>query len=152
MKKQEQGFTLVEIIVVIGISFFALLFGLAISIPKLQSARLDGTMEDMTSVVFVSQQNAYAGRNSTSYGVYFNIDSYTLFTGDSYATATGMEDVTFPTGTSISQVSLNGGGREVVFIQGSVIPSTYGTVSVTNGRDTFQLEINAEGLIDWHIP
>lgn len=152
MNRDERGMTLVEILIVLGIAFFGLLFGLAISVPRLQSARLDSTMEDMTSVIFVAQQNAYAGRNSTSYGIYFNTESYVLFTGDSYATATSTEDISFPAGTSISQVSLDDASSEIVFVKGSVVPSTFGTVSVTNERDTYVIDINSEGLIDWYVP
>ena len=146
---KAHGFTLMEIVVVLGIVLAVGLVALTYSIPQLQASQTDGIMNDMSSLMFVQQQNAYSGKNSKSYGMYFDSDaeSYILFVGSSFATAESSDEFTFPGDTEITLVSLNDSSNEIVFSPGELAGSTYGFVRVSNGLDTFILEVNSEGLI-----
>lgn len=138
-----------EIVVVLGIVLGVGIVALTFSIPQLQASQTVGLLNDMSSLLFVQQQNAYSGKNSKSYGIYFDAtaESYTLFIGNSYATAESSDEFSFPADTDIVLVSLNDSSDEIVFSPGSLTPSTYGYVRVSNGIDSFILEVNSEGLI-----
>jgi type II secretory pathway pseudopilin PulG len=147
MKLNEKGFTLMEILVVLGIMMAVGIVALTFSVPQLQASQTEGLLDDIRSLTFLQQQNAYAGMNSKSYGIYFGSDSYTVFTGTSYAARESGDELTFPSDTSIEGVYFGDSSNELVFTPGELAPSTSGYVRFSNNIDTFILEINSEGLL-----
>ena len=150
MSKSEKGFTLIEILLVLGIILAVGFVVVVISVSKVQSSQTESLLTDTASIMFLYQQNAYSGKNGKSYGIHFESDSYSLFIGDSYAAAESSDTVALPGDTTISTISLTGGGNDIVFASGSFKPSTDGFVRFSNGMGTYVLQINAQGLIDWY--
>ena len=147
MRASEKGFTLIEVLVVLGLSMALAFSALTFSIPMLRATRVEGFVEDMSSLIFLYQQRAAAGKFEKSYGVYFDTDSYAMFVGDSYATAEDSDLLTYPADISTVEILLDDGGNEIVFASKTFHPSTYGSVRITNGGKTFVLVVNKEGLI-----
>jgi len=76
---------------------------------------LDSQAQQIVSTLRKAQNNTLGSKNSSSYGVYFQSDSYNLFQGTSYnAGDPGNEAHLLPVAVEISSISL-GGGSAVVF-------------------------------------
>lgn len=76
---------------------------------------LDSKAQQIVSTLRKAQNNTLGSKNSSSYGVYFQSDSYSLFQGISYnAGDPGNETHLLPVAVEISSISL-GGGSAVVF-------------------------------------
>ncbi len=142
ISKSSKGFTLVELVVVIGIMF--MLFGfVGFSLVSNQSTvSLNNTADSLISDISLQQTKAMLGQGSspdTSYGIYFEPDKYILFEGDVFSsTDSANYTVNLSQNITFSGVSFPGG--EIIFSPGS------GEISgFTQGQNTITLESN-QGL------
>ncbi len=55
-----------------------------------------------------------------------------------------------PNGVSINPISLTGGTTEISFSPNSFRPSVSGSIQITNNANTYKVEINSEGLINYY--
>ncbi len=147
MDRNSKGFTLIEVIVVIGIISMVSMLIMSVSIPQMQSDKTESTVSDLQSIIYLYEQNAASGLNDEGWGIKFASDSYTLFTGDTYGGSDEQEVVYLPENVSISQINLEGGTDEIVFLRGSFRPVAFGTIVLTDGTSSFVIEVNKEGLI-----
>jgi prepilin-type N-terminal cleavage/methylation domain-containing protein len=147
MRREIKGFTLVEMLVVLGLMLGFGIVALTFSVPQLQASQTESLLDDIRSLTFLQQQKAYSGLNSKAYGIYFDTNSYTVFTGTSYAGRESGDQLMFPADTTITEINFGDANQELVFSQGSLKPSTSGYVRFSNEIDTFILEINSEGLL-----
>ena len=146
MKKAYAAFSLIEILVVIGLLLITVSFVMPMALSQVRGDRVLSDVRKATSLLFVTQQNAYAGKNSKSYGIKFESNSYTAFVGDSFATAESTE--TFPLTNGISESpTLSGGGDELVFLNSSFKPNKSGEILFSDGLKSYRILINSEGLI-----
>ncbi len=86
MKRKELGFTLIELMLVIGIC--SILFGFAtINLVRQQNSVSVQTLADtLVSDIYSQQNSAMVGSgNGASYGIFFETNRYTLFQGDDYS-------------------------------------------------------------------
>jgi len=127
VKKYYSGFTIFEIVVVLGILVALALVVLPISVKEVKSSQAKSIADQMTSYIFLQQQNAYTGKNNKSYGIAFNSDSYTVFVGNSLASAEDTLIVDYPADTT-SNILLSNGATELVFLRGYIHPSQYGNI------------------------
>lgn len=151
-RQNVEGFTLIEIIMVTGL--IAIIAGISVpvvtsslSINKAQSAA-----EELDNYAFRVQQDAYTGKEDYDYGMSLpeGSNTYTLFTGASLATSIDSTEITMPGGVTIDNVTVNGGGNEVVFTSGDLRPSGSVSLEVTSDTGSFTVEINSEGLIQYY--
>ncbi len=88
MKNNQFGFTLIELVVVMGI--LLMLFGFAsFSLVNVQrKTSVSSTADNLVSDMATQQTKAMLGAGSSggdSYGIYFQSDKYTLFKGTTYS-------------------------------------------------------------------
>src|SRR3989344_6035142 len=124
--RKTSGFTLVELMVVMGI--FALMLGFAsINLIRPQTqANLDTTVTTLVSDLKQQQIRAMSGDGPSAYGVYLEPNRYTLFTGSSYsAGATDNFSINMDGGVTLSPTT------QIVFAQRSGETNTT-TITVTN--------------------
>jgi prepilin-type N-terminal cleavage/methylation domain-containing protein len=143
----RKAYTLIEILIVIGILGAVAAVLMPLGINQLRGEKVVSAMANMTSNIYSMQQSALARKNNSAYGVRFTTNNYYLFAGNSYATATDIEIVPVENGISISNIQLDGGSTEFVFLAGSFRPSRTGTVTMTDNLSTYVFTINAEGLL-----
>jgi prepilin-type N-terminal cleavage/methylation domain-containing protein len=148
MHKKLKAYTLLELIVAMGIFTIisAVLIPFTVNFLKSNSAKSAAT--DLSSLIYSYQQESYGGNNSKSYGFKFSNTSYTLFVGSSFAAAESTEVINLPAGITISSLNLTGGATEMVFTSGSIKPSTNGTIRITDEFVTYEIQINQEGFIN----
>jgi len=153
-----RGFTLVELLVVIGIS--VLLAATAVPIyGNLQvSAQLDSSTTEIIQFLRTARTQSVARANALAHGVYFDINSgspdrIVLYTGPSYAGRTAtydrlevMDDVITFTGSGFT---FTGNDIDVNFSMGLGMPGNTGTLTVTHStQGSKSVTVNSFGKIE----
>ncbi len=153
MKKYTNGFSILEIVIV-----FAILASLtAVFLPSFSAFRdeqlLKNTTDDIVAILNQARTHTLSSKNSNFYSVHFESDKATLFTGGTFTQ--GLADnvvvgfdsrVTLPS----ANVSLNGGGADVIFDRLSGDSSTYGTITIELASDaskTKTINVEQTGII-----
>ena len=140
------GFTLIEIILVVGIFAILLTVSMAAFGSFRDDSQLQNTTNDIQAVLRLAQNKTVASEGAEQYGVYFNVSSspheYILFGGASYAsgaveTIYRLSDLVQFSSTIFSGLS----GQEVVFdrIQGTT--TNYGEVVLQSTLDAVNTRI-----------
>lgn len=145
-KTQLQGFSLFELLVVMGILLMLSALVFPTTIQKTQETKLESYASQLTTDIYYQQQRS--SLKNMSEGISFGSNQYTLFDGDSLATATGTDIKRYPANIQITSVSLTS-GNEMFFPSGEFKPLSYGTLVVTDGRNSIRIYINREGLIGY---
>ncbi len=147
-----QAMTAIELNLALAIFLITAGIGMPIALNNVQRTKLSEITSQITSLVFYYQQNAYAGKAGQLYGVDFEEDEVSLFSKDPITGDELVQEVTIlPQNTTIQNISLNlVNNNRILFEPGDITPSDYGTIEFTDGVNTYILEINAEGFIDYY--
>ncbi|EKE15716.1 MAG: hypothetical protein ACD_11C00108G0010 [uncultured bacterium] len=145
-QKNKKGFTLVEILLVIGI--ISLISG--ISIPVYQSFQtknnLDVAVDNAVQALRRAQMLSQAVNGDSNWGVKFQSGSMVLFKGASYATRDANYDEIFDLPTTIVASNLT----EIVFAKFTGFPTATGTTTLTTiNNDSDQIIINEKGTLTY---
>jgi prepilin-type N-terminal cleavage/methylation domain-containing protein len=133
-----KGFTLVEILVVVGIMTVIILVVLSpfrsySTLEKLQTDTLQ-----VKSILDRARESTVSGKNGSRYGVHFETNRAVLFEGNSYDSSDTNNRVTdLNSAVTISNITLSSGGSDVVFqrltgestVSGSVVLTLVGTTT-----------------------
>ena len=141
-----KGFSLLEIIVTVGILllFSGIIF--PFTITKIKRTQLQSYASEIVADIYFQQQEA-RNRNQPT-GIFLESGQYTLFTGETYETATEKDKKELKKGTYLSSIMLND-GTSIRFEGSSFKPLTYGSFLLSNGRSSVKIEINQEGLVEY---
>jgi type II secretory pathway pseudopilin PulG len=146
--KTLKAYSLLEMVVVLGVFSVISVFMMPSMVTELQGGRLNRNTFDISSQMYTQQMYAYGQYQDTSYGVAFFTDHITYYEGDSLATATTTDDFYLDDQTAVSEINLSNSATEITFSLGDFRPSEYGTVTLSNATDNYQILINQEGLIE----
>ncbi|NIA02437.1 MAG: prepilin-type N-terminal cleavage/methylation domain-containing protein [Nitrospirae bacterium] len=148
--KNKKGFTAIEIILVIVI----LGIGLGLSILYLQTSQfradINSQVAQFSSHVRLAQSNALSGQSDVSHGIHLEETSYTIFQGDAYSPSDPLNFEIEMTGpTTIQNISLNGGGSDIIFTNILGETDDYGTINFvsTQTQKTISVEITKFGTV-----
>jgi len=145
----KKGFTLVEILIVLsvlGIIAAIVMFSFS-SVSS--SGALDRSVSDVISALSQARSETLSSKDNSSYGVRFEQSEVIIFK-ESYSPGNS-ENVTISLSgpTLISNVSLGGGGSEVLFERFTGNAATGGTVTLTNNAgSTKVITIYETGLFE----
>jgi len=148
----KKGFTLLELIITLGVFVLVVSFTLAISGNAISDTDLDTKSSELVQALRLARVKAVSGLFDSNWGVYIDSseDSFTLFQGDSYASRDADFDfvTTLPTSLDFSTIDLTGGGSGVVFLKNIGTVSSYGDV-VLVGADgkTETISVNSLGIV-----
>lgn len=151
----KQGVTLLEIIVVIAVIMMMAGGTFVIFSSFVMNTYVDDTAQEIIHALRKANTNSTARLYDLRWGVYFDdvASRFTFFAGENFAARnTPYDAVTnLPTSVKFSQISLNDGGKEVVFRKIAGDTTQYGSLKVQseNGRERI-ITINQLGQIEVH--
>lgn len=148
----KYGYTALEILVVVAI--LGLLVG--IILPSVSAFRnqtiLSVETENVVSLITKARTDTLSSKNDTVYGVHFESGRAVLFKGSSFSEPDPDNiEVTLDDQLVLTDISLQGGGNNVVFKRLSGATDEHGTIKVTlpgvtNSSST--ITIHGTGLVD----
>lgn len=148
MKKfidSEKGFTLVELIIVLGITFIIFGFITINMVNFQQKTSVNTTIDTLISEIKNQQTKAMTGAGTNgsgnSYGIYYQADRYVLFSGSSYSSG-DPSNFTVMLDSNNSFTNITFPSNTIVFLQRSGELNGF-----INGSNTITLK-NSEGLND----
>jgi prepilin-type N-terminal cleavage/methylation domain-containing protein len=112
------GFTLLEILLVIGIISILLVFIVPLSLDFYKSQQFEIQTQSVIQTLRRAQSKAMAMEQDTSFGLHITDQNYTLFKGNSYATRDTQYDEIF----DFSEIINIGGLNEIVFLKSEGVP------------------------------
>ncbi|MBI1998942.1 MAG: hypothetical protein HYS73_01230 [Parcubacteria group bacterium] len=129
-----RGFTIIEIIIVIGIFMTLAAAGATpLLFLKNKNAVVSASTESV-SLLYDARARTLSSKNSLRYGVHFAPDRAVLFSGDSFDANDPQNEIIFFDSVILAPViSLNGGGRDLIFRRLTGETDEFGTI-------TFQLK------------
>ncbi|HEY1074645.1 MAG TPA: type II secretion system protein [Patescibacteria group bacterium] len=154
MKQSFSGFTLIELIVVIGIFSMLLLVSLPFTLNSIVSAQLNRERDTLIPLLQSARDQSYANLRGRDTGVKINSSNYTLFEGTTYASRDTSHDIVYPRSEQLfasgTEFRFRAPDGVPTIVSGGVSKSSYSEnfVDPKTGRN-FTLSINQEGMIDW---
>lgn len=142
---RNHGFTVIELILAIGILSILVGFGLVISLDFYRQEVLSAERDNVVSMLRRARNEAQNNINQSNHGVFFGSSAYTIFQGGSYAARNPDFDENFPKSSGITI----GGLSEIVFNSLDGGSNVSGTISLSNGVKNVNIFANYEGRIDW---
>ncbi len=147
-----RGFTLVEIVVVIAIALILtfLIFSALASYKKREALR--NTPTAVRSILEQARSLTLSSRTDEVYGVHFEADRLVRFKGGSYSSSDpDNKPLVIDSATTISAITLNGGGVDIVFKKRTGQTDEYGTIIielVSDATQTRTVTVHETGLIE----
>lgn len=145
----RNGFTLIEIVVVLGITTMLASVLLFADMTTYKSSSLREERERLVTLLERARAQAMTNVHQSPHGVRITAGGYVQFEGDSFATAHHDRDVTMQTVYPV--VFANSSPNEIVFSQLSGDANYEGDIVLSdpNSRATAVFSINHEGAISW---
>ncbi|MEK7473315.1 MAG: prepilin-type N-terminal cleavage/methylation domain-containing protein [Patescibacteria group bacterium] len=142
--KTRPAFTLLELLIVMGMLVLFAGLAAAVSTPALRNAEFDRVRETVRSELAAARADTIGGTSDSSWGVAFSSGSITRYRGTSYATRDQTLDLvtTFGNGVTLS------GDTDVTFVRPTGAPIAAATIIITNGALRATTTINAVGAIE----
>lgn len=149
----KKGVTLIEIILVIAVLVIVVSGTFTIFSSFITNTYVDDTAQEIIYALRKANTNTIARFYDLRWGVYFNdtASSFTFFAGDNYAARNIQYDAVtnLPASVTFSQISFNGGGKEVVFRKIAGDTTQYGSLKVrSTGGQERTITINQLGQIE----
>ena len=146
------GFTLIEILVVIGIMTVVFLFSSFIFANRQPLVQLDMASSEMLSVLRQAQNQSLARKASSSWGVYFdelNSSVYIMYAGINYQNRDASHDLEFNMGEMISWFSDSTiGDMRFSSVSGFPVSTTTIMIKHDDFSDIKRIYINEMGKIE----
>jgi prepilin-type N-terminal cleavage/methylation domain-containing protein len=136
-KTSTKGFTLIEVMIAVVIA--VILMGVILvsfsSLNKNQS--LNKSANYIASIIEEARGNTLFSKNDSQYGIKFETTRVTMFKGASYSVSSP-DNVVYDLNNevSISNISLSGGGSEIVFDRLTGDTSQTGTLTLSLNSST----------------
>lgn len=143
----SSGFTLIELL--LSVSIIVILTGVSLPVFAAYFGRtdLEATTQGIAQGLRRAQNFSRGVNQDTSWGVYVQGGSATLFSGASYAARDTSYDESIPIDSATPS-----GLSEIVFSKVYGLPSSNGTITLTstsNTNETRTITINAQGLVTY---
>lgn len=141
----KRGFSILELLIVISI--FIILFSISTSVYN--NFKRHSNLEIATSAVVealrFAQSNAQSGKDDSKWSVEILPDKIVIFKGNNYLSRNVSFDEPFIFTSGISASGLT----EIIFEKLTGTTSTIGTVILTNGAESKNININEKGTITY---
>lgn len=139
MKNKINGFSIIEIVLVLGISLLLIAVVVLPLVKNRQGRLLLQSTDDIVSVLNKARSNTLSSIGSEQYGVKIENDKAVLFTGATYSQGSASNKITYlQNGVEIesAMIVLNGSATSVVFDRLTGGTDNYGTITLRLKSDT----------------
>ena len=137
------GFTLVELLLVLALTFVVGAFTFPMGITFFRAQLLSDTTDLLSDTLRTAQVQAHMQKNDSSFGVKALAGSFVLFEGESYEARTVAEDESF---TLPPTVELSG-FDQIIFSKGTGIPDSTHQITLSLVGNEQIITVNATGVI-----
>lgn len=146
----QHGFTFIEILVVIAILGIIVSFSAQAFMSMGKNAAFISSTDTLYRAFLNARNNTLASNGRTTYGVFVNATSVTVFPGSMYSSGNPGNSVTMFDGDFMATGSLVTNAMPVIFAQLSGMPSATGTITLFSKSDpeTSSMTIRESGLIE----
>ena len=116
MRYKNNGLTLIEIIVAVGILVFISTIGLNAFSSFKKASDLSSGSDTVMTYLIQARSKTLSAENGAQYGVHFESEKIVFFQGGSYIESDSQnQEIILPTTVEISSIILSGGGSDVLF-------------------------------------
>lgn len=144
VKKSQKAFTLIEILLVIGIFSILAILTLPLSLDFYKKYQLDVYTQEIVQALRRAQLKSMSVEQDSRFGIYLTEGNYVLFRGNSYAARELQYDEIF----DLPKIINTSGLREVVFTKVEGLPSIAGGIVLSNNIENKTIFINSLGRIN----
>lgn len=145
----NRGLTFLELTISVGI--LAIL--LVIVVPSFMDFRRNSILstetQNVITLVNKARLSSMSSKEDFQYGIHFEADKVVLFQGDTYTAGAGTnEELILNTALTLSSVTVNGGGAEVVFqkVTGATNQNATTTLLVIGGTASTTIVVFPSGV------
>ncbi len=146
----QKGFSLIEIIIAVAI-LAMIVVAASVSFRNSRNVNtLTTAGNNVLSVIRVAQSKTLAGENDSEWGIHIETDKITLFRGSVFAGSPYTEATLLPTNIEIANISLAGGGTDIIFTRITGATAETGSFDIRVKDDTsivFPVTIEASGKV-----
>ena len=149
----RQGLTIVELLVVLGVTVVFLVIGLPNLVPYRGNQRLSLATDELRTIIQSTQHRAMTQEDNRPWGIRFvsatTSPSYIVFSGPSYASGTVYRTYDLRRGVSFSDPAV-GAYRDIVFATLTGTPAAYTSVTLTlpeGGSSQKSIVVSAVGAV-----
>lgn len=144
MINDQKGFTIFEILLVVGVIVILISFTLPLGLDFYKNQQLETQSQGIVQALRGAQLKAMAIELDSPFGVYLTNDNYILFKGPSYAERDSQYDEVFDLPEIINVSGLN----EIVFSKFEGMPNTIGNIILNTDNLEKKININEIGRIN----
>jgi prepilin-type N-terminal cleavage/methylation domain-containing protein len=147
----SKGFSLVEMLVTLSLMLILTLIITSAFSKFKKSQSVDKGTNQVISLIQKARYETLSAKNNVAYGVHFDANQAVLYSQAYNASSTSNEKFALDPYITISQVTLNGGGSDMLFIKFSGETNAYGTVivSLASASTTKKtITVYQSGLVD----
>ncbi len=131
----RKGFTLIETMsaIAIGILLISIIFYSFSSLRN--NASLQKNVSQAKSILEEARYSSISEKSDYSYGVHLQSDRLVLFSGSVYNSADAKNKTQLFDNATLDNISLNGGGSEIIFNKITGSTNTFGTFRIKSSID-----------------
>lgn len=148
----RKGFSLTEILIVVAISIVLLTIVVSAFSGFNKNQSLNSTVSEVTSVLNEARALTLASYDNKAYGVHFQSDKVILFKGNSFSSSDpSNKTTTISSKISISDITLSGGGDNIIFQRLTGKTSQNGTITLSLISDPSKsktITVEVSGIIE----
>lgn len=146
--KSKRGFSLIEIIIALGI-FFVIAATAAQIYNKIHtSSQINAVEAQFIQTLRVARERSVAGLNNRTHGVHTEANSYTLYQSSTAPYTFLTHDTTYDQVTTLdTSISLAPVNTDIIFTKGSGISSGVSFTLTHTGGNTQSIDVNQYGVI-----
>jgi len=145
MQRHKSGFTIIELLLVIGIITIIGAVFLPVSVDYQQRNDLDVSQTTFAQSIRRAQQLSISGEGDSQWGVTMTTGNITIYKGNSYSTRDTNYDEIYGISTAIT----NSGQNEYNFTKTTGSTITTGTITMVNGNYQKTVSVNAKGIVNY---
>ena len=143
--RKHQGVSLIEVLMVISI--IGILSGISVSgyFYYKKNSELDLSLWQVANMLRKAKANSVSVVEDDQWGVRIEKDGVIVFRGGNFSE----RDASFDSVVALSGITEVSGVSQISFTKFSGLPSTSGSITLSSGLQTKNIQINAAGIISY---